>query len=129
MGATYHCLEERDLRVFYTEGPLERVTRLLRQVRPRIVLTHSPADYMLDHEMTSTLTRAAAFAAPVPNFLADRDMPPPLQQIPHLYYCDAIEGKDLLGSRTRAGLPHQHQQGDRRKGRRCSPPMPASATG
>src|SRR5262249_61230 len=97
IGATYHCLEERDLQVFYAERPLERVTRLLRTVRPRIVLTHSPADYMLDHEMTCTLTRAAAFAAPIPNFLADRGLPPPLAYIPHLYYCDAIEGKDPLG--------------------------------
>src|SRR3954466_8571119 len=55
IGATYHCLEERDLLIFYGERPLERVTRLLRAVRPRIVLTHSPADYMLDHEMTSTV--------------------------------------------------------------------------
>src|SRR5438128_2038458 len=30
LGATYHCLEERDLLIFYAERPLERVTRLLR---------------------------------------------------------------------------------------------------
>src|SRR6516225_4407811 len=70
IGATYHCLEERDLQIFYHERPLERVTRLLRQVRPHVLLTHSPADYLLDHEMTSVLARAAAFAAPTPNFLA-----------------------------------------------------------
>jgi LmbE family N-acetylglucosaminyl deacetylase len=104
IGGTYHCLEERDLRVFYAEGPLEKVVRLLRTVRPRIVLTHSPADYMLDHEMTSTLTRAAAFACAVPNFLADRGMPPPLEHIPHLYYCDAIEGKDPLGRGIEPGF-------------------------
>jgi LmbE family N-acetylglucosaminyl deacetylase len=104
LGATYHCVEERDLRIFYAEKPLERVTRLLRQVRPRVVLTHSPADYMLDHEMTSTLTRAAAFAAAVPNFLADRDLPLPLPHIPHLYYCDAIEGKDPLGREIEPGF-------------------------
>jgi LmbE family N-acetylglucosaminyl deacetylase len=97
LGGTYHCLEERDLRVFYAEGPLEKVTRLLRQVRPRLLLTHSPADYMLDHETTSQLVRAAAFAAPIPNFLAGRGLGPPLEHIPHLYYCDPIEGKDPLG--------------------------------
>jgi LmbE family N-acetylglucosaminyl deacetylase len=97
IGAAYHCLEERDLLIFYGERPLERVTRLLREVRPRLVLTHSPADYMLDHEVTSTLVRAAAFAAPIPNFLAERHLPPPLEHIPHLYYCDPIEGKDALG--------------------------------
>src|SRR6516225_2400484 len=93
IGATYHCLEERDLLIFYEHRPLERVTRLLREVRPRIVLTHSPADYMVDHEMTSTLARAAAFAAPIPNFLPDNDLGPPLERNPALHYCDAIEGK------------------------------------
>jgi N-acetylglucosamine malate deacetylase 1 len=97
IGAAYHCLEERDLLVFYNERALEKVTRLLREVRPAMVLTHSPADYMLDHEVTSTVVRAAAFAAPVPNFLKDRGLPPPLEHIPHLYYCDPVEGKDALG--------------------------------
>jgi N-acetylglucosamine malate deacetylase 1 len=97
IGATYHCLEERDLLIVYGERALENVTRLLRLVRPNIVLTHSPSDYMLDHEVTSTVVRAAAFAAPIPNFLAERELGPPLPHIPHLYYCDAIEGKDPLG--------------------------------
>jgi LmbE family N-acetylglucosaminyl deacetylase len=96
-GATYHCLEERDLLVVYGERALERVTRLMRQVRPRVVLTHSPADYMLDHEQTSAVVRPAAFAAPIPNFLRDRLAEPPLEHVPHLYYCDPIEGKDPLG--------------------------------
>lgn len=102
--ATYHCLEERDLLVTYCERALEKVTRLLRKVRPSILLTHSPSDYMLDHEMTSTLTRAAAFAAPVPNFLSDRDLGAPLDHIPHLYYCDAIEGKTPLGEDVPPGF-------------------------
>ncbi len=45
IGATYHCLEEHDLLVFYNERALDRVTR----------------------------------------------------RIPHLYYADAVEGKDTLG--------------------------------
>ena len=97
IGATYHGLEERDLLLFYAERPLECVTRLLREVRPDVVLTHSPADYMLDHETTSALARAAAFGAPIPNFFAGLGHPRPLPHIPHLYYCDPIEGKDALG--------------------------------
>jgi LmbE family N-acetylglucosaminyl deacetylase len=97
IGATYHCVEERDLLIFYGERPLDRVTQLLRTVRPRIVLTHSPADYMLDHEVTSTIVRAATFAAPAPNFQAGKGHPPALEHVPHLYYCDPIEGKDALG--------------------------------
>ncbi|MER3417017.1 MAG: LmbE family protein [Gemmataceae bacterium] len=104
IGATYHCLEERDLRIFYNEAALEKVTRLIRRVRPRIVFTHRPQDYLLDHEMTSVVVRAACFAAPVPNFLADRQLGPPLERIPHLYYCDAVEGKDLFGRRVEVGF-------------------------
>ncbi len=98
IGATYHCVEERDLLVIYSENTLEKVTRLLRQVEPRLVITHSPSDYMLDHEMTSTIARAACFNAPIPNFLADRRIGKPLAHIPHLYYCDPIEGKDPFGT-------------------------------
>ena len=97
IGGHYHCLEERDLLVVYQEAVLEKVTRLMRLVRPSIVLTHSPSDYMVDHEQTSVIVRAAAFGAPIPNFFADRSVGRPLDHIPHLYYCDAIEGKDPLG--------------------------------
>jgi LmbE family N-acetylglucosaminyl deacetylase len=97
IGAAYHCLEERDLSIFYSEQTLEKVTRLLREVRPRLVFTHSPSDYMLDHEMTSTIVRAAAFGAPIPNFHAGQGRLAPLERIPYLYYCDPIEGKDPLG--------------------------------
>ena len=95
ISATVHCLEERDLLVFYDKPTLEKVTELIRQVRPSLVLTHSPEDYMLDHEMTSQLTRAACFNAPIPNFKSGDA--PALDQIPHLYYCDPIEGKNQYG--------------------------------
>lgn len=117
VGATYHCLEEHDLRVFYNERALEKVTKLFRQVRPAIVITHSPADYMPDHEMTSYVARAAAFAAPVPNYLRSPLAPggrgeggegekgaQPLDRIPHLYYADAVEGKDPLGREIQPGF-------------------------
>ncbi len=97
LGAQYHCLEERDLVVFYHERALEKAVRLLRQVRPQIVFTHSPADYLLDHEMTSVIARAATFGAPTPNLFCDRGHAAHLDHIPHLYYCDPIEGKDALG--------------------------------
>ena len=104
IGAVYHCVEEKDLLVFYCERTLEKVTRLLRLVKPSIVITHSPADYMLDHEMTSTIVRAAAFAGPIPNFLAERRLGTGLPHIPHLYYCDPIEGKDALGRDVAPGF-------------------------
>jgi LmbE family N-acetylglucosaminyl deacetylase len=104
IGGHYHCLEEKDLQVFYNERTLEKVTRLLRLVRPGILFTHSPSDYMLDHEMTSVITRAAAFGAPIPNFLLERNIGPRLEHIPTLYYCDALEGKDPMGRDIPPGL-------------------------
>jgi N-acetylglucosamine malate deacetylase 1 len=104
LGATYHCLEQRDLLVFYSEPALERVVRLFREVQPSVVITHSPADYMLDHEMTSTLARAAAFGAPIRNFLCERGHARAMEQIPHLYYADPIEGKDPMGRTVDAGF-------------------------
>jgi len=68
IGGAYTCLEECDLLVAYNTESLKKATDLLRKVRPRIVFTHSPDDYHLDHEMTSRIVRAAAFAAPVPLF-------------------------------------------------------------
>ena len=39
-----------------------------------------------------------------PNFLAALNHPPALPHIPHLYYCDPIEGKDALGRPIEPGF-------------------------
>ncbi|MCI0365404.1 MAG: hypothetical protein L0219_16170 [Phycisphaerales bacterium] len=41
---------------------------IVREVRPSIVLTHSPQDYMEDHTNTCRLAVTAAFARGMPNF-------------------------------------------------------------
>ena len=104
IGATYHCLEERDLRVIYNESALEKVTRLLNAVKAEVVFTHSPDDYHLDHEQTSKIVRAATFAAPIPNFLHGRHLHPPIEHIPHLFYCDPLEGNDAFGNPIAPGF-------------------------
>jgi N-acetylglucosamine malate deacetylase 1 len=104
LGATYHCLEERDLRVVFAPAVVEKVVKLINRVRANIIFTHSPDDYHLDHEETSKSVRAAAFAAPIPNFLHARHEHPPLEHIPHLYYCDPLEGKDLFGTLLAPGF-------------------------
>jgi len=104
IGATYYCVGERDLNVFYSKPTLARVTQLIRAVRPSLLFTHSPADYHLDHEQTSIIVRAAAFAAPVPLFQAGEGSRPAIDRIPHLYYCDALEGKDPFGQSLPPGF-------------------------
>ena len=97
LGAAYHCIGERDMRVHCDDGAVEKVVNLLQAVRPGVVFTHSPDDYHPDHEATSRIVRSAAFAAPIRNYLYDSARNPPLEHLPHLYYCDPIEGKDIFG--------------------------------
>jgi len=96
LGGTFHCLERRDLQVRYDAETLVAACGLLRAVRPRLLITHSPTDYMVDHEQISLVARAAAFNAPIPNAPAPLGSRP-LQAIPHLYYADPVEGKDSFG--------------------------------
>lgn len=98
IGADYLCLEFRDIAIFNDDDSRRRVVEALRRVRPEIVLTAPPADYLCDHEATSALVRDACFAAPIPNFRTHQwDPAPVLDQIPHLYFVDPLEGKDRKG--------------------------------
>lgn len=68
LGAQYHPSLVDDLEILYTLDLLRQVTALIREVKPRIVLTHSPQDYMEDHMNTSRLAVTAAFSRGMPNF-------------------------------------------------------------
>jgi LmbE family N-acetylglucosaminyl deacetylase len=95
IGASYACAEFRDLAIFNDDTSRRRVTAILRENRPDIVLTASPIDYMCDHEATSSLVRDACFGAPAPNYsTAAFPSGPPLPAIPHLYFMDAVGGVD-----------------------------------
>ncbi len=94
-----------DLFVMYDEPTLRRFVEILRKAQPDIVLTHPPVDYMVDHEMTSRLVRSACFGAGIPNVLTrDPDPAPLLKKVPHLYYVDAVEQKDIFGRRMEADV-------------------------
>ncbi len=98
LGASYVCLEFRDLSITHDNDARRRVTEVIRRSRPDIVLTAPPIDYMSDHEMTSKLVRDALFNASVPNYKTQQWEPaPPIEHIPHLYFVDAIEGADWFG--------------------------------
>lgn len=96
--AQYQCAEFRDLAIFNTDSARRRVTEILRQARPDIVLTASPADYHCDHEATSALVRDACFGASAPNYLTEsKDPSPALPAIPHLYFVDSVSAVDRFG--------------------------------
>jgi N-acetylglucosamine malate deacetylase 1 len=105
IGARYHCLKSRDLLVFYDRPHLNKVMELVRQTRPSLVLTHSPVDYMIDHETVSHLCQSACFGAMAPNFRTGARRPaPPLDGVPHLYYTDAFGKRDILGNKIESRL-------------------------
>lgn len=96
--AQFHCLDQRDLRIFYDNPTVMTAVELLRTVRPDLVLTHPPSDYMLDHEMTSRVARAACFAASAPNYdTGRRPFADSTEHIPHLYYASPASGINLFG--------------------------------
>lgn len=99
IGAAYRCAEFRDLAVFNDDASRRRVTGILRGVRPDVVITASPVDYMCDHEAASALVRDACFGAPAPNYATldtgwAESPAPALAAIPHLYFMDPIGGMD-----------------------------------
>jgi len=76
------------------------VVDVMRRFDPDVVITHSPVDYMLDHEEASRLTRGASFALAMPNYETRQNPPAKLARAtPALYYADPIEGADPLGLR------------------------------
>lgn len=96
LGGTYHCLDERDIYVCYDKPTLQKAVDLFRMIAPGLVFTHAPKDYMMDHEMTSLVCRAASFGYGAPN--ASTHPLRPGSGVPHLYYCDPLEGTDPLGN-------------------------------
>jgi N-acetylglucosamine malate deacetylase 1 len=68
LDATFHPSLVDDLEIFYDLPTLRKVAAIMRAIRPTIILTHSPQDYMEDHTNTCRLAVTAAFARGMPNF-------------------------------------------------------------
>lgn len=97
VGASYRSAGFQDLAVFNDDPSRRRVTAILREVRPDIVITAAPVDYMCDHEATSDLIRDCCFGAPAPNY-ATEGTAPPLKSIPHLYFMQPLGNVDRAGA-------------------------------
>lgn len=68
LGAHFHPPFCNDLEILYDIKILRRVASVIREVKPTIVLTHSPDDYMEDHVNTCRLAVTASFARGMRNF-------------------------------------------------------------
>lgn len=68
LGAHFHAPICNDMEILYDLKLLRRVAAVIREVKPAVILTHPPVDYMEDHTNTCRLVVTAAFAHAMPNF-------------------------------------------------------------
>ena len=106
LGATFRCAMLQDVLLEDCNEHRARAVTIIRETDPDLVITMGPNDYMVDHEITSSLVRNACFLAPIPNYAFGRSVTQlNTDHIPALLYMDAQEGKDILGNRI---TPHFH---------------------
>lgn len=95
-GAASHDPLFDDLSIFYDKPSLARVSSVLRTIRPQVILTHSPSDYMEDHQNVCRLVVTAAFSRGMPNHACEPQAKP--YDLPVRVYHAAPHGhRDGLG--------------------------------
>jgi len=102
-GAHMHGPLFEDLAIFYDRESLAAVGAVVREIRPHIVLTHSPQDYMEDHQNTCRLVATAAFSRSFPNY-ATSPSRPPYDAAVRLYHAAPHGLRDALGAPFRPDL-------------------------
>lgn len=95
LGAHWHPSLVNDIEVFYDLKTLKRLTAIVREVKPTVVLTHPPQDYMEDHTNACRLAVSAAFCRGMPNH---KSIPPraPYEGDVTVYHCVPHGGCDPL---------------------------------
>jgi LmbE family N-acetylglucosaminyl deacetylase len=68
LGAHFHDSITNDLEVFYEDSQIRKVTAVVREVQPDIVILMSPEDYMEDHMNACRLGVTATFCRGMPNY-------------------------------------------------------------
>ena len=101
LDGQYHCLDCEDVYILYDRETINRATALIRKIKPSLVITTSPGDYMVDHEIASRITQTACFAAGIKNMEVKIT---PYEPVPWLYYMDPVEMKDNFGQSVVPGL-------------------------
>jgi N-acetylglucosamine malate deacetylase 1 len=81
LDAEFHPSFTDDLEIFYDVKTLRRMAAVIRDVKPKIILTHGPQDYMEDHTNTCRLVVTAAFARGMPNFRTEPWRSPSVEDV------------------------------------------------
>jgi LmbE family N-acetylglucosaminyl deacetylase len=76
LGAHFHPSLVDDLEIFYDLKTILRLTAVIRDVKPSVLLVPSPQDYMEDHTNACRLAVSAAFVRGMPNVKSIPARPP-----------------------------------------------------
>jgi len=95
LNGKFHCRESEDCCIRHDKPTMLKAVEIIRKVKPTVIFTASPSDYLYDHEATSLIGRDATFWCSVPNIRTE-DVEP-LESIPHLYYCDPLDCENIFG--------------------------------
>ncbi len=89
LGITTEVLDIHDGELLPTLENRRTITRLIREWKADIVMSHRPNDYHPDHRYTGILMQDSAYMVAVPNFCPDM---PPLKSNPvFLFYPDSFQ--------------------------------------
>jgi LmbE family N-acetylglucosaminyl deacetylase len=89
-GARSECLGLADGEILASDPAQRRlVVALVRRVRPDLIITHHPGDYMSDHDEVSRLVTDCSFHATLPNFEADG---PHHTIVPPIFFMETLMG-------------------------------------
>ncbi|MBO7655863.1 MAG: PIG-L family deacetylase [Kiritimatiellae bacterium] len=96
LGAVYHAPLVNDQEILYSKALLDRLTAIVREVAPDILLVPSLFDYMEDHTQTARLAVMAAFCRGMPNLSGDP--PRPIVENPvRVYHAQPHGHRDAMG--------------------------------
>jgi LmbE family N-acetylglucosaminyl deacetylase len=81
LGAQFHEPLVDDLEIYYTSELVRRLTAVVREVAPTILLVQSPQDYMEDHMICQRLAVTAGFCRGMRNFASIPERPPVSEEV------------------------------------------------
>jgi LmbE family N-acetylglucosaminyl deacetylase len=102
LDATWHPPICHDLEIFYDSRTLRRLCAIIRDVKPSVILTHSPQDYMEDHMNTARLAVTSAFARGMPGYRTTPPRKPVLLPVT-IYHASPHGLRDGLRARVLPG--------------------------
>jgi len=103
IGAVWHESLVDDLAIYHTPDLVARLTAVVREVNPRIVLVQSPQDYMEDHMNASRAAVTAVFSRGIRNAVCEPPRPPVLDPVT-VYHAQPYGLRDGLRRRVYPGL-------------------------